>query len=476
MLAALVASDYRAIAFTRSRKGAELVAAGAKRQLPAELARRVRPYRGGYLGHERREIEGELFGGVLRGVSATSALELGIDVGGLDACILNGFPGTIASLWQQAGRAGRLQQRSLAVLIASDDALDQWFMAHPSEVFTRAPEPVVINPANPYVLDPHLACAAYELPLTPEDETYWGDDLEDGVRRLVVADQLRVREGRAVHAGLDRPASGVGLRTGSSGEFSIVDDGGFLIGTVDETRAFSTIHPGAVYLHQGQHYKVRDLDLEERVAWVDGVDPEETTQARSDTSVTILREDAATEVGRARLALGAVEITEQVVGYRRRSLLTGEELGDEGLELPPTALVTRAFWYTVDFALLADAGLSPRQVPGTLHAAEHAGIGILPLFTICDRWDVGGVSTPLQLDTQRPTIVIYDGYPGGAGIAELGFAAAERHLGATLDVIASCACERGCPSCVQSPKCGNLNDPLDKAGAIAFLRAVLDRR
>ncbi|HEX7168738.1 MAG TPA: DEAD/DEAH box helicase, partial [Acidimicrobiales bacterium] len=216
VLSALVREGYRAIAFTRSRKGAELVAAGARRDLPAELARTVRPYRGGFLARERREIEAELFGGRLRGVSATNALELGIDVGGLDACILNGYPGTIASMWQQAGRAGRAQQRSLAVLVAGDDALDQWFVAHPRELFSRPPEPVVVNPSNPFVLDPHLACAAYELPLTPADETYWGDCLEDGVRRLVIGDELRLREGRAVYAGRERPSATVGLRTGSS--------------------------------------------------------------------------------------------------------------------------------------------------------------------------------------------------------------------------------------------------------------------
>src|SRR5688500_14783673 len=323
-------------------------------------------------------------------------------------------------------------------------------MAHPRELFTRSPEPVVVNPSNPFVLDPHLACAAYELPLTPRDDAYWGDDLEDGVRRLVHADELRLREGRAVHAGRDRPASSVGLRTGSSSEFSIVNDEGLLIGTVDPQRAFSTIHPGAVYLHQGQHYKVRDLDLDDQVAWVDSVDPDETTQARSDTSVAIVEEEHAVTIGAARLSLGKVVVTEEVIGYRRRSLLTGEDLGDEELTLPPTALATRAFWYTVDPALLlVRAGIGLRRVPGTLHAAEHAGIGILPLFTICDRWDVGGVSTVHQADLDGPAIVIYDGYQGGAGVAELGYEASERHVRATADVSEACPCGAGCPSCVQ---------------------------
>jgi DEAD/DEAH box helicase domain-containing protein len=477
LLGGLVGAGYHGIAFTRSRKGAEIVAARARDQLAPELASAVRPYRSGYLTSERREIEDELFSGRLRGVSATNALELGIDVGGLDFCILNGFPGTIASMWQQAGRAGRQQQRSLAVLVAGDDALDQWFMAHPGEVFSRSPEPVIVNPSNPFVLDPHLACGAYELPLTPADSTWWDeDDLDDGIRRLVLEDSLRLREGRAVYAGFERPARTVGLRTGSAGEFSIVsadDEGAALIGTVDAARAFASVHPGAVYLHQGQHYRVEALDLDDGVAWVSAVDPVETTQTRSSTSVRIVEVEATEAVGRASLSLGVVEVTEQVTGYRRISLLDGETIGDEDLDLPPTSLVTRAFWYTVDPSVLALAGVRARAVPGTLHAAEHAGIGLLPLFTICDRWDVGGVSTALQADTGRPTIVIYDGYPGGAGIAELGFAAGRSHLEATLAAIEECRCEAGCPSCVQSPKCGNLNDPLDKAGAVAFLRAVL---
>jgi DEAD/DEAH box helicase domain-containing protein len=473
LLAALVQRSYRGIAFTRSRKGAEIVAARARDLLPPDVAPSVRPYRSGYLTSERREIEDELFRGDLRGVSATNALELGIDVGGLDFCILNGFPGTIASMWQQAGRAGRQQQQSLAVLVAGEDALDQWFMAHPSELFTRRPEPVIVNPSNPFVLDPHLACASYELPLTPNDDRYWDDDLEEGIHRLVVGDELRLREGRAVYAGRDRPSHGVGLRSGSAGEFSIVDEEGTLIGTVDAARAFASVHPGAIYLHQGQHYRVERLDLDDFAAWVGAVDPEETTQTRSSTSVAIVDTEETRAVGAASLSLGVVEVTEQVTGYRRISLLDGETIGDVDLSLPPTCLTTRAFWYTVDAALLASAGVRPRAVSGTLHAAEHAGIGMLPLFTICDRWDVGGVSTALQLDTGRPTIVIYDGYPGGAGIAELGFAAGGTHLEATLEAIRACPCEAGCPSCVQSPKCGNLNDPLDKAGAIAFLSVVL---
>ena len=477
VLASLVGSGYRAIAFARSRKSSELVASYARRRLPPELAGMIRPYRGGYLAAERREIEAELFEGRLAGVATTSALELGIDVGTLDACILDGFPGTIASMWQQAGRAGRTRQRSLAVLVAGDDQLDQWFMAHPSEVFSRPPEPAVVNPSNPFVLRPHIACAAYEKPLAPDDDAWWADlgdgALEDAVRELVVADRLRVRGGRAFYAGRGAPAADVGLRTGSSVEYQIVDDERRLIGTVDEGRAFSLVHPGALYLHQGQQYRVRELDLQDRAAIVAPSDADEYTQPRTETSIRILDEDNSAVVGRARLFLGAVEVTEQVVAYQRKHLFTGDVLGIHDLDLPPTRLITRAFWYTIADAVLHQARLTAAEVPGTIHAAEHAGIGILPLFTICDRWDVGGVSTAWQPQTGTATIVIYDGYPGGAGIAELGFAAGRRHLEATLEVIGRCPCEAGCPSCVQSPKCGNWNEPLDKAGAVALLKAVL---
>jgi DEAD/DEAH box helicase domain-containing protein len=267
----------------------------------------------------------------------------------------------------------------------------------------------------------------------------------------------------------------VGLRTGSSADFSIVDGEGRLIGTVDENRAYSLVHPGALYLHQGQQYRVTILDLDDRAAIVQPSNADEYTQARTDTDIRIITTDDSSRVGRAVLSLGAVEVTEQVVAFQRKHLFTGEVLGIQDLDLPPTRLVTRAFWYTVGDDVLSAAGLVPARVPGTVHAAEHAGIGILPLFTICDRWDVGGVSTNWQPQTGMATIVIYDGYPGGAGIAELGYGAADRHLAATLEVLLSCRCEQGCPSCVQSPKCGNLNDMLDKDGALTLLRRMLAR-
>jgi DEAD/DEAH box helicase domain-containing protein len=479
IMSALVKRGHRAIAFCRSRKGTELVAADVQRRVPKKLSESIRPYRGGYLSSERRDIEKDLFSGSLRGVVATTALELGIDVGGLDACVLNGFPGTTASMWQQAGRAGRESQQSLAVLVAGDDQLDQWFMHHPDELFSRPPESAVINPSNPYVLHPHLACAAFELPLTDADQRWWPDVLDDAVRDLVLDDRLVIRPPTdtrpraAVWSGRGRPANGVGLRSANSEEFRIAVADGTLIGTVDGSRAFRLVHPGSIYLHQGTAWRVAELDIDNRVAIVEPHDGGEYTQVRAVTDITIQSTDRERPIGAADLFLGTVQVETQVIGYRRFDTFTREQLGTHDLDLPPSRLITRAFWYVIGDHVVSAAGVGAAELPGALHAAEHAGIGILPLFTICDRWDVGGVSTPYLPETGGPTIVIHDAFPGGAGIAELGFGAADRHLAATLDVIESCPCHGGCPSCVQSPKCGNGNEPLDKVAAIELLRAVL---
>jgi DEAD/DEAH box helicase domain-containing protein len=369
------------------------------------------------------------------------------------------------------------------VLVAGDDQLDQWLVRHPGELFSRPPEPAVINPANPFVLGPHLACAAYERPLTHADERWWPELLDDGVRDLVLAGRLKVRRRdaagpTAVWPGRGFPAQGIGLRSSSGREFRIVGPDGRLIGTVDEARAFETVHPGATYVHQGTAWRVTDLDVDGHEARVEP-DPSDTwTMARTEVDIRTEGVDGERTVGDLSLRVGWVEVHSRVTGYQRRANGSGEVLERERLDLPPSLLVTRAFWYGIDEALLLGAGLEPDRWPGTLHAVEHAGIGILPLFAICDRWDVGGVST-LSLPgvaaggRPGPAIVVYDGYPGGAGVAELGFDAADRHLAATLDVLEGCRCTDGCPSCVQSPKCGNWNEPLDKAGAIRLLRTAL---
>ena len=477
LAARLIRSGMRTLVFCRSRRGTELVAADIRRAVGPDDSDRIRSYRAGYLPAERREIEAELFSGALKGVVATNALELGVDIGGLDAVVLCGYPGTIASFWQQAGRTGRTQAPSLAVLIAGEDQLDQWMMRHPHQLFGRAAEPAVINLDNPHVYVPHLACAAHELPLRLDDATFWPDQLDDGVRRLVIADRGSVRRrpsGRVVvWSGRGTPAPTIGLRSSSRGEYTIRDELGRPIGTVDDARAHQVLHEGAVYLHQGRAWSVLELDPDSMVATVEPSPGDIYTQPRSTTSIRLLGVDDQRRVGASMLHVGAVEVTSQVTSFSTRSTSTHEQLASAPLDLAPSTLETRAVWYVFDDELVAASGVSAEQLPGALHAAEHAAIGILPLFTICDRWDVGGVSTVWLPETTAATVVIHDAHPGGAGVAELAFEAGSRHLSATLDVISACQCTAGCPSCVQSPKCGNGNEPLDKAAAADLLRTTV---
>ncbi len=477
LLSRFVQDGHQTLAFTRSRRGAELVAQHARLALARSapnLVDSIAAYRAGYLAGERRALEHELSSGRLLGVAATNALELGIDVGGLDAVVLNGFPGTLASLWQQAGRAGRAERRSAAVLVAGDDQLDQWYVAHPDELTGRSPERAVVNPENPFVMRAHVGCAAHELPLEPSDEAWFGETLDDVVRDLVRDDLLAPRGGKMYWAGREAPAARVGLRTGSSIEYRLVDRAaGHTIGTVDDARVFSVAHPGAVYLHQGRQYRVDSLDTTDHIALLDVFDDaDEYTQPRSESDLVITDEYRSAALGPATVHLGSVEVTSRVAAYQRKQISDNRVLEVCDLDLPPRTLPTRACWYTVPLPELLGAGLAPAQVLGTVHAAEHGLIGLLPLFTICDRWDVGGISIASHPQTGEPTIFVYDGYPGGAGIAELAFEAAERHVRATLDLVESCRCDDGCPSCVQSPKCGNWNEYLDKAGAITLLRLV----
>jgi DEAD/DEAH box helicase domain-containing protein len=477
LLGRLVEAGTRTIAFARSRRAAELLAEFARREVTGELRSRIKSYRAGYLPEERRRLERELAEGTLVGLASTTALELGIDVGSLDAAVLVGYPGTRASMWQQAGRAGRREGGSLAVLVAQDDPLDQYLVTHPDDLFGKPPEAAVIDPANPYVLEPHLACAAREQPLAEEELAVFGPAAAEAAARLEERGELVRRRGLLHHRGRSSPHRGVDIRSASGSLFMIVqEDTGELLGTVDESRAHFHVHPGAVYLHQGEQYEVSTLDLESRTALVRRSNPDYYTQSRDVTDIAVLRsleEDDGLDVP---AAFGEVQVTRQVVGFVRKLHATGETVDSVPLDLPPQTLVTKALWWAIPPAVIARAAVGPAELPGAAHAAEHAAIGLLPLIATCDRWDVGGVSTPYHPDIGSCAIFIYDGYPGGAGIAERGFRSGRRLLQATLEAVRTCPCARGCPSCVQSPKCGNGNEPLDKAGAVSLLAAMLGER
>lgn len=477
LLTDLTVQGVRTVAFVRSRRGAELVALIAQERLAAvdrSLPSRVAAYRGGYLPEERRALERSLHTGELLGLAATSALELGVDVAGLDAVLLSGYPGTRASLWQQAGRAGRTGRGALAVLIARDDPLDTYLVHHPEALFQQPVESTVLDPDNPYVLAPHLCAAAEELPLTESDLSLFGPEAMVVISQLEARKLLRHR-GTAWHwTRRERAADLTDIRGGGGRPVQVVEEGtGRLLGTVDRSAAHTTVHEGAVHLHQGRTYLVRHLDLDDSVALVEQADPPYSTTARDTTAVSILETTTEVPWGDARLCFGSVEVTNQVVSFLRRRLITGEVMGETKLDLPPRTLRTRAVWWTVTEDQLDDARISPESLGGALHAAEHASIGMLPLFATCDRWDIGGVSVPLHPDTLLPTVFVYDGHPGGAGFAERAFHTAARWLGATREAIAACECAAGCPSCIQSPKCGNGNDPLDKKAAIRLLTRLL---
>ncbi|MEV4944212.1 DEAD/DEAH box helicase [Streptomyces sp. NPDC053755] len=477
LLTDLAVQGVRSVAFVRSRRGAELISVIAQERLAEvdrSLARRVAAYRGGYLPEERRALERALHSGELLGLAATTALELGVDVSGLDAVLIAGYPGTRASLWQQAGRAGRSGEGALAILVARDDPLDTFLVHHPEALFRQPVESTVLDPDNPYVLAPHLCAAAAELPLTDSDLALFGPAAPDLLPQLEAAGLLRRRTGGWYWTRRERAADLTDIRGGGGSPVQIVEAAtGRLLGTVDEAASHTAVHDGAVHLHQGRTYLVKHLDLKDSVALVEEASPPYSTTARDTTAISVLETDTEIPWGAGRLCFGSVEVTNQVVSFLRRRLITGEVLGETKLDLPPRTLRTRAVWWTVTEDQLDAARINPEILGGALHAAEHASIGMLPLFATCDRWDIGGVSVPLHPDTLLPTVFVYDGHPGGAGFAERAFHTAREWLTATREAIASCECEAGCPSCIQSPKCGNGNDPLHKRGAVRLLTELL---
>jgi DEAD/DEAH box helicase domain-containing protein len=470
LLAELVQFGLRTLVFAKSRKAAELVHRFALERLGEEYGDRLSPYRAGYTPAQRREIERKLAAGELLGVSATDALELGIDIGLLDCVLSIGFPGTVASLRQQWGRAGR-RGHGFAVLVASEDALDQYFMREPEALLGRNVEAARLDHANPRIIDGHVLAAAFEAPLDDADRAVLGDT---ALERAAVLPDLRQTSSGYVWAGRDYPAGRISLRSAGSDPVLIVDGTtGAVLGIVERERATSTVHEGAVYLHLGETYLVEALDLGAGTALVEPFRGDWYTQAKKETTLAIEEATAADRPLGVELFFGRVSVTEQVVAYQQRAVRDGAVLDVVPLDLPPTNFATEAVWFLPGAVLLEGLERMPKLL-GSLHAAEHALIALLPLWAMCDRWDIGGLSTNVHFQTGRPTVFVYDGHPGGVGIAERGFAVFAGWVRDTERMIAGCPCEAGCPSCVQSPKCGNLNELLDKAGALELLRRMLD--
>jgi DEAD/DEAH box helicase domain-containing protein len=468
LLAGFVSAGQRTICFAKSRRAVELIHRFASQRLEPALAARLAPYRAGYTAGQRREIERRLMAGELLGVTATDALELGIDIGSLDCAISVGFPGTVSSLRQQWGRAGR-RTPGLAVLVASEDALDQYFMREPETLLARTVEAAILDHSNPRVLDGHVLSAAFEGPIGEQDAETLGPE---ALTRAPTLPELKHTDAGWIWAGKDYPAARVLLRSGEPDSFTVVDaETGTVLGTVERSRAYSTVHDGAVYLHLGEQHLVRRLDVDARMALVSPATVDWYTQPKKETSTEIVEPLRSERRLGLELLFGRVSVTERVVAYQRKSISGGDTLETIPLDLPETSFETEAVWFCP----------TPRQLEGleempellsSLHAAEHSLIALLPLWAMCDRWDIGGLSTNIHPQTGLPTIFVYDGHAGGVGITERGFERFEGWVEDTAKMLAGCPCERGCPSCVQSPKCGNLNDYLDKAGALTLLRRL----
>jgi DEAD/DEAH box helicase domain-containing protein len=469
LMADLVSRGLRTICFAKSRRAAELIHKFTVDRVDAATGKRLAPYRAGYTPAQRRDIERRLVEGELLGVSATDALELGIDIGLLDCAISVGFPGTVASLKQQWGRAGR-RGHGLAVLVASEDALDQYFMREPEMLLERRVEAAILDHTNPRILDGHVRAAAFEAPVDDADRWTLGDE---ALERAPLLPELKHTKSGYVWAGRDYPAGQFGLRSSTPDTFAVVDaQSGTVLGIVERERAYSTVHEGAVYLHLGESYLVRELDLQARTAVVTPYSGDHYTQAKKDTNTAIeetLRTERRCGLD---LSFGRISVTEQVVAYQKKSIRDQSTLETVDLDLPETSFETEAVWYLPEPDQLDGLELMPKLL-GTLHAAEHSMIALLPLWAMCDRWDIGGLSTNIHFQTGRPTVFIYDGHSGGVGITERGFNAFEGWVADTARMLEGCPCSDGCPSCVQSPKCGNLNEMLDKDGALTFLRRLV---
>ncbi len=483
LTAALVQAGLRTITFARARHAAEVILSFTRQTLKGEtpeLASSVKSYRGGYRARERRQIERELFQGKLLGITATSALELGIDVGELDAAVIAGYPGTIASTWQQAGRAGRGRRESLAILVARDGPLDQYFMRHPAELFGRPHERAMVAPDNVYVLEKHLPCAARELPLSAGyDEALFGPGFVPAMMRLEEQAVLVYNpdQNRWHYPHGDYPAARVNLRSIAGARFALRDESqnGWVMEEIEASSALFRVHPGAIYLHQGESYLVTRLDLAQNQAFLRPVAADYTTHARQINDVRILRSFQHRSLGPATAFLGAVRVTRQVVGYtRHRQANNAGARAKEvvPLDLPSLSYDTTALWFDVPPAVARKVMWRRKDFEGGLHAVEHATVGLLPLFTMCDRLDIDGLSTLHHPDTGQAQVFIYDAYPGGVGITEQGFALLPELLRVTLKTLEECPCEDGCPSCVQSPNCGRNNEPLDKTAAALILRVL----
>jgi DEAD/DEAH box helicase domain-containing protein len=463
-------AGLKTIVFTKARRITELLYSWLRRQEPA-IAARVASYRAGFLAEERRRIERQLFEGTLDGVISTSALEMGIDVGGLDACILVGYPGSMMATWQRSGRVGRAGRESITALVAMPDALDQYFLDHPAQFLERPCERLIVDPVNDPISRAHLVCAASEMPLGADDRGYLAPHQARVEKLLRQGHLLAAADGDEIFSLRRRPQRHVNLR--GSGETFAILAGGRTIGTVDGVRVLHECHPGAVYLHAGRQFLVSALEREERRVQAEAADLDYFTTPLTEKETEILEVLEEKSIGPLQAWLGRLKVTERVVGFERKRIHGQEVIDQTPLDLPPVEFETVGLWWAAPQAIEETLRREGEHFLGSLHASEHTGISLFPILALCDRGDIGGISYPLHPQMGTGAVFIYDGHPGGVGIAARGFEDLTDLLGRILRLLEGCPCEKGCPSCVQSPKCGNGNRPLDKPGAARTLRLLL---
>lgn len=469
-----IQNGFRTIAFTQARKITELIHVWVSRLSP-HLRSKISSYRAGFMPGERREIESKLAKGELLGVVSTSALEMGIDIGYLDICLLVGYPGTMITTWQRGGRVGRSGRESLIILVAKPDALDQYFIKNPDQFFERPFESALLDPHNPFVVEAHLPCAAAEKPLSLQDSPWWPRDLSRHLETLEVQGLLtRSAEGEpAWYSARKNPHQGVNIR-GVGESFTIFEEEtGQAVGTVDGLRALKECHPGAVYLHRAQQHLIQVLDLEKHDIIARPTGLHYFTRALSEKETEILEVLESKPAGQFIVREGRVKVTERVTGYEKRALPGQELLGVFSLDLPAQTFESLGFWIEIENPLQQFVEGKGLHFMGGIHAIEHAAIGIFPLFALCDRNDIGGICYTHHPQIGKSAIFIYDGHPGGVGLAQHGFRVVQELLEQTLELLKTCECEDGCPSCIHSPKCGSGNKPLDKKAAVIVLEFLL---
>lgn len=465
----LVNSDYRGIAFMRSRKGVELLYRYLKEKLNENLSKKVLPYRAGYSKERRREIEKKLLHGDINFVISTNALELGIDIGELDTVLIVGYPGTISSFLQESGRAGR-KREGYTIFIADKDPLNEYIVNHPEEIFEKGSENLIIDPENPNLLKKHTLCASYEIPIHKGDEFF----IKEICENLKKEDKLKEIDGRYIPNVINFPHKNVTLRSFEEDDFVLYDEDGKEIERIDERRAYTEAHPGAVYYFEGDSFVVKDIDIRNKEIYLVKKEVDYYTQSLEIVSTKILKNITNKKERELQVFYGELEVTSQIYGYQKRKHFTNDLIGEYPLELPRMVFETKGLWFMIKDEIKKDVIKSGYDFNGSIHALEHLLIGVFPLIAICDRRDLGGLSHPIHPDTDKPTIFIYDAYPGGIGFSKKGFDYIEKLLSYGYDVIKNCKCEDGCPSCIYSPKCGNKNKPLDKKGAILILEKILN--